>query len=367
MIMKIDNPSLAIRVPVLPNSPLKSRHDCSGTGSLKLRRNVELDFIENAAFDPALLGYDEDYQNSQAHSTAFHAHMTEVLATLKSHLPRGSRIVEVGCGKGDFLELVQSDGYFRITGYDAAYDGDNTSISKRYLTEADRIDADLIVLRHVLEHIPQPHIFLEMLGRIFGIAKLYVEVPNYDWIVDHEAFFDITYEHVNYFSRRSLGALFNHKLIAQGLNFGDQYLYVLSRVDLISPAFRRSYESAPWQDIDFFALFPNLSQTITEMEGLVAVGRAAYIWGAATKGCMFLVHCAHQDRLVDQIAFAIDINPKKVGKFLPISLVEIKSKEDFFDAARDGDVLIISNPNYEAEIVEEVRRAVSKNIKIICL
>ena len=95
--------------------------------------------------------------------------MQKVLDRIKVELPRGSKIVEVGCGKGDFVELVQSDGYFLIEGYDASYEGNNSLIKKRYLNHDDRLSADIVVLRHVLEHIPRPHEFLTMLSNIFGL------------------------------------------------------------------------------------------------------------------------------------------------------------------------------------------------------
>ena len=68
--------------------------------------------------------------------------------------------------------------------------------------------------------------------------------------------------------------------------------------------------------------------------------------------------------LLDRVKFAIDQNPKKIGKFLPGSLVEIKSKEDFFTEAEPGDLLIISNPAYKNEIIDQVVGAGLEDIKI---
>jgi len=107
------------------------------------------------------------------------------------------------------------DGYFNVKGFDASYDRNNCSIEKRYLSTHDTIAADMVVLRHVLEDVPQPHSFLAMLSSVFGAAKIYIEVPNYDWIIDNNAYFDITYEHVKYFSHTSLACFF--KKIAQHL------------------------------------------------------------------------------------------------------------------------------------------------------
>lgn len=356
-----------LRIPTVPNSPLTLINDKQTYGDLRLRFNQSLDFVENAEFDSALAAYDDNYQNSQAHSNFFYDHMKSVLEVLKKHFPEKSRVVEVGCGKGDFMELIQSDDYFQAIGYDAAYEGDNPRIHKRYLSSADTIKADLIVLRHVLEHIQAPHQFLSMLKNIFGNAKVYIEVPNYDWITENQAFFDITYEHVNYFSQRALAILFDNPPIAVGLCFRDQYQYIIADIDSLSNNFAQQYEKGEWQNIDFELLFPSLQNKISDIENLLIEGGVAYLWGAATKGCMFLVHCANQNKLLDKIRFVIDVNPNKCGKYLPGSLIPIKAREEFFNQANDGDLLIIANPNYQQEIIEEVKTAGLKNIHAICL
>jgi hypothetical protein len=61
--------------------------------------------------------------------------------------------------------------------------------------------------------------------------------------------------------------------------------------------------------------------------------------------------------LVDKVRFAIDMNPQKIGKYLPGSLIPIKSKEDFFATAESGDLLLISNPAYKDEIVAQLNAA----------
>ena len=41
--------------------------------------------------------------------------METVLQLLKQHANRDSLIVEVGCGKGDFVEMVQADGFSKYS------------------------------------------------------------------------------------------------------------------------------------------------------------------------------------------------------------------------------------------------------------
>jgi hypothetical protein len=99
----------------------------------------------------------------------------------------------------------------------------------------------------------------------------------------------------------------------------------------------------------------------------MAIGRSVFLWGAATKGCLFLAHCSNQKLLLDKVCFAIDQNPRKIGKYLPVSYVEIRSKQDLFDMAKPDDILIISNPAYKDEIAEELKIAGLGGIEIVTL
>ncbi len=357
----------SFRIPTIPNSPLNSTDDPQDFGFMRLRLNSHLNFVENAEFESSRATYDKNYQNNQSYSNFFILHMQNVIELLKKEFPRGSRIVEVGCGKGSFVELIEADGYFEITGYDATYEGTSISIQKRYLNPSDRLDADIIVLRHVLEHIPSPHSFVAMLKGIFGKGKIYIEVPNYDWIADNQAFFDVTYEHVNYFSQQSLRMLFKDSESKSGIFFGDQYQYLIADIGSLSTNFSDLYNGKEWKELDFELLFPNIAERISSIEKLLNRNSKLYIWGAATKGCMFLTHCANRGKLLDKIGFAVDLNPHKIGKFLPGSLVAIKSMEDFFRVAKDDDVLLISNSNYHEEILKELQRHRLDGIIVVTL
>lgn len=365
--MMTKNTHSILSIPAVPNTPLVSIDDESYYGSLLLRKSLNLNFVENAVFVLNEKMYNENYQNSQAFSIRFQKHMQDVIEIIKNNVKYNAKIVEVGCGKGDFFSLLEKTCSFELTGYDAAYEGGNPNIFKRFLSKSDVLNADLIVLRHVLEHIPQPHLFIQLLKSIFNTAKIYIEVPNFDWIIKNQAFFDITYEHVNYFSKESLSKMFSGKLFDSGLLFDDQYQYVVSDVNHISDQFLNEYSNGLWESINFYELFPSLMDKISSIDSLLFNKRRGYLWGAATKGCMFLSHCSHLNKVLNKIDFAIDINPNKVGKFLPGSRVMIKTKEDFFQAATDQDLLIISNPIYLDEIISEIKKSHLKNIEVVSL
>jgi len=336
-------------IPSTPNSVLDN-YSNQKFAPVRLRYNTNLNFLDNEAFNLNLIDYSINYDNNQSFSLRFQEHLINVLNLLKSNYKKGSRIVEIGCGKGSFLEIVQNDKYFEIFGYDEAYDGINPSIQRRYLDKTDRLKSDLIVLRHVLEHIAKPYEFLFDLRQIFGSCDIYIEVPDYDWIIRNQAFFDITYEHVNYFSQFALKSLFLPSKSKHGLLFDGQYQFIIANLSNLDKSFLNYYHSNNWRYLSFNELFPQMIHKINKIYHL-SQSRSSFLWGAGTKGCLFLSHCHSLNKLPKNFKFAIDINPNKIGKILPGSLIKIKSKEDFLNTVKSGDLLIITNPNYKEEII----------------
>ena len=83
-------------------------------------------------------------------------------------------------------------------------------------------------MRHVLEHILNPINFLsEVKKSNGGQGLIYIEVPCFDWIMKNRTWFDIFYEHINYFRLDDFKRMFG-RVIECGYCFGGQYLYVIA-------------------------------------------------------------------------------------------------------------------------------------------
>ena len=356
-------------VPVIPNSPLKKKNQRTTNGKILLRYNKKIDMIENGYFRHELIKYDQNYQNDQSKSLIFQKHMKFIYEVLKRKFKKGKKVVEVGCGKGEFLSILKKDKFFFYEGYDSTYEGNDKKIVKRYLNSNDKIKTDVVVLRHVLEHIPNPFNFLNKIKKIFGSVFILIEVPNYTWIKKNNAFYDITYEHVNYFSKKSLRLIFNNNYTSSELCFNEQYQYILANLKDLSFNFKKEYQKKTnWQKLNFNNLFPKVKRQIDKFDKLSKNYENIYIWGAATKGCMFLVHCLIQKKLIGKVKNAIDINRSKCGKYLPMSKIKIISKYNFFKLVNQKkDLLIVSNPNYISEINNDLKKNKLTSLKIISL
>lgn len=219
-------------IPIFQNKVFSSPEDAKNvlTGKLKLIMCSTCGYTWNDAFDEKLLNYDENYQNEQANSSIFQNHLDEVQRILISEGFKNKKIVEIGCGKGYFLEKLRSDD-FDVLGFDPAYEGDNPYVLKEYFSDKHKsLNADLIILRHVLEHIPKPADFIKQIQKIVKPScDIYVEVPDMKWIIERNAFWDLHYEHCNYFTVESLKKIFGEQS-DHGIFFNGQYQYIISKL-----------------------------------------------------------------------------------------------------------------------------------------
>jgi 2-polyprenyl-3-methyl-5-hydroxy-6-metoxy-1,4-benzoquinol methylase len=131
-------------------------------GDICLVEDLDTGLIYNKAFNVELMKYDDSYQNEQAISESFKKHLNSVLSIIKKFLGKNN-LVEIGCGKAHFLELLQSND-FNIKGFDPTYEGSNPVIKKTFFENSD-IKVDGIILRHVLEHIQNPVNFLQKISK----------------------------------------------------------------------------------------------------------------------------------------------------------------------------------------------------------
>ncbi|MBW2119432.1 MAG: class I SAM-dependent methyltransferase, partial [Deltaproteobacteria bacterium] len=198
-------------IPVFQNKvyPTEKEAKKAITGDVVLMQCCVCGFVFNREFNDQLMNYNSMYQNEQAHSEYFKSYLLEVIKLLKSEGFLSGKIVEIGCGKGSFLELLLQDGRDAI-GFDPAYEGKNSRIIKDYFSDSYKmIKADAIILRHTLEHIQEPLNFLHAIGTANGYrGKIYIEVPCFDWIRRKNSFWDIYHEHCNYFTIETLKAMF---------------------------------------------------------------------------------------------------------------------------------------------------------------
>lgn len=133
---------------------------------------------------------------------------------------RPGRLLDVGCGNGEFLQIMAQKGW-SVAGIDPS----SVAITnaKKRLPSADlRIGQltpksftakfDVITMWHVLEHVPHPLQFFQAASSLLSRrGRLFLEVPNADSLL--LSWFGSAYnwlmvpEHIHYYSKASLSFL----------------------------------------------------------------------------------------------------------------------------------------------------------------
>jgi SAM-dependent methyltransferase len=305
--------------------------------------------------------YDERYDNDVP-SPAFEDYYRSIARALAArHGLVRPRVLDIGCGKGRFLEIF-AETVSGTTG--AGVDPSCRSraatqefpvelISDVFRTEHVRMRPDLAVCRHTLEHVPDPMGFLASIH--LGLASapgvpLMVEVPDLRWILERRAFWDFCYEHCNYFTPDSLAfALGRAGFRVEEVEpaFGGQYLWAHVRRADGPPSVTPSGAGLPGELDRYAAGESSWIAALRERVRKAAERGPVGVWGMATKGVMF---CALVDPEGGVIQAGIDINVKKQGSFAPMTGQEILSPASFKARLSGPPTILVMNPNYAAEI-----------------
>ena len=337
-------------IPAMQNKLFSSKAEALAApiATLKLCQD-KTGMVYNQSFNPDFVSYDESYQNDQGHSELFRSHLDEICNLCGNHLSeKKGLIVDVGCGKGGYVELLRSKG-FNAIGYDNAYQGSSPYIRKSFFSRDSHDKGELLTLRHVLEHIPSPWKFLEDIAAANSYhGLLYIEVPDLDWILNNRAYFDLFHEHVNYFRAQDFNR-FKDGLVFSSKSFGGQYLSVIIDLSYVCNSEPQNHFQL---DEALQMAFAGLSKFESEAYDKLASVNDIVIWGAASKGVIFAAKAP--EKIKKRLKFAIDINPSKHNQFMPISGVKVLNSKTGLERLDPSALVIIMNPNYEREILQSL-------------
>lgn len=129
----------------------------------------------------------------------------------------GKKILEVGCGIGDYLEIMAKTG---VVAYGLENKSESVETAKLkglkvfngfIEDETVKLDAapfDAFYILNFLEHIPNPQKFLRgILNNLSGNAVGLVEVPNMDMILRENLYSELIQDHLLYFTQDTLTRL----------------------------------------------------------------------------------------------------------------------------------------------------------------
>ena len=324
-------------------------------------------FVTNTAFVPGQAEYSQRYEETQGFSPRFMEFCRELAERWVRDYDLSDRtVLEIGCGKGEFLIEMARAGAGRCIGIDPGVHPERWEddpigsqiewIADFYDERYSDLDADVVICRHTLEHIPNVAEFMATIRKAIGDRPdtvVLFELPDVQRVLDEVAFWDVYYEHCSYFSLGSLARLFRttgFEVLELGLEYDDQYLLIAARPSTVPAAGDPLPEEA---DLDRLRVgVDHYRRGYDELVGgwreriarLADTGGRAVIWGSGSKGVSFISNLA----LGDELAAAVDINPHKWGKFMVGSNHEIVAPERLTEIAPD--LVVAMNPIYVGEI-----------------
>lgn len=329
-------------------------------GDLDLAICESCGFIFNQSFDISQMQYGENYDNTQDFSPYFKSY----LANLSDLLIHGKKIqnctiVEIGCGKGTFLRSLVENEQWKNKGYgfDPSYTGPELDLDGKlifekhyYDTRYSDISADVVICRHVIEHVPNPLALLKMIRKTLGNspkAHVFFETPTVEWILKNQVIWDFFYEHCSYFTSESLTTLFElagFKVEEVKNVFEGQYLWLEASLGNKELSIHKNPGNIPHLAENFGRLEQNhWKEWETRIHTLSKSGKIG-VWGAGAKGVTFTNIVDPNHEYIDCI---IDLNPKKQEKYLVGTGHPIVSYRDI--TTRNIRNIILMNPNYYKE------------------
>lgn len=361
-------PSIPIHSCILLDTPEEAR--AFPRRDLELAYCEACGFIFNHIFDEAIMGYSTNFEESQHFSGTFNAFAKQLAREAAEKCAiAGRHVLEIGCGKGEFLRELCSAGGATGLGIDPGYradEGRSTPSDKvQFITDFfsdkyEHLDADVIVCRHTLEHIAPVATFVRSIRKMIGDrddAWVFFETPDAKRVLAEGAFWDIYYEHCSYFSPGAHARLFRQEgfdVTELSLLYDDQYI-----IQYAKPESLRSTPHLALEDdlAEMHTLAADFSAKVKKVQdgwrkrvrSAWEGGRRVVLWGGGSKGVSFLTTLG----LTEEVASAVDINPYKQGKFMPGTGHPVVAPETLLD--QPPDLVIVMNPIYIGEIASSLR------------
>ena len=324
-------------VPLIQNKVYETKELAANAPCIDvvLAQSLDNGFVFSANFTDSAIEYDMHYQNEQSNSAFFRRHLEKVIEIMQDNHTLDGKVVEIGCGKAYFMDMLLNK-EVDVIGFDPTYEGHSPKVVKDFFSEKySDIGARFIILRHTLEHISQPFNFIKIIAAANKHkGKIYIEVPTFEWILEHNATEDIFYEHCNYFSLATLQMLFTKSV--GGHFFNGQYIYVIA--DLADLKETLEVGTVKPYEVKFNDRIKQYDKLITGLKNVA-------VWGAGAKGSTFLNLL---DKSCTKLKCVIDINPKKQHRYVGGTGHYIIKPEEL---SRQGiENIIVMNSNYVDEI-----------------
>ncbi|WP_046158376.1 class I SAM-dependent methyltransferase [Chromobacterium vaccinii] len=280
---------------------------------------------------------------------------------LRDHGLAGRKVLEVGCGRGEYLSLLADAGAdaYGVEHLPASVEACHQAglrVERGFVDGPDtRLAAgpfDGFMILNFLEHIPAAHLTLQgIAANLADGAVGMVEVPNFDMILEKGLFAEFIPDHLFYFTERTLVRL----LEANGFEVLDcraaWHDYVLSAT---------VRKRRPQNLSGLIACETALRASFDDFLGRFESGRVA-IWGAGHQSLALISLMG----IAGRIRYVLDSAQFKQGRYTPATHLPIVPPERLNDG--EVDAVIVLAASYSAEVVRQIRARHGARVAIAML
>lgn len=348
----------------LGNMPASAQHMPDAAGLLK-DQGLTLDLCQ--CMGCGLVQFDcdpVDYYRDVIRAGGFSKTMVELRRyqyknLIQNYHLEGKRFIEVGCGQGEFLKVLTE---FPVEAHGIEHDPHLVELARAQgldvmegftETEDTRFPGglyDVFLSFNFLEHQPDPGTMLQAIYRnLEDDAVGLITVPSFEYIMDHNSYFELIRDHIAYYTFETLTPLLERN------GFQVEECEVINR-DTLSVIVKKRPQMDTENLLDCYV---NLRKEMESyMKYLDAWDKKIAMWGASHQGFTL----AATTKLGDKAQYIIDSAPFKHGKFAPSSHLPIVPPEYFLD--HPVDAIIITAPGYTEEIAASIRERFGKDVEV---
>ncbi|WP_027468025.1 class I SAM-dependent methyltransferase [Deefgea rivuli] len=324
--------------------------------------------------------FHDDYVYFSSYSSSWLAHARQYVESMIERFEFGSRsqVVEIASNDGYLLQYFQQAG-IPCLGIEPTANTARVAINRGIATHqaffnletatelsAKGIKADLLLGNNVLAHVPDLNGFVAAMPLLLaseGVITL--EFPHLQQLIANKQFDTIYHEHYSYLSLTALIPVFERAGLrvfdVQQLPTHGGSLRIFACHQKATHLLNRAVNEVLCAEhqagllelqtyTDFSVQMQQIKyQLITFLIDARQQGQRVAAYGAAAKGNTLLNYCGIKP---DLLAFVVDRNPSKQGRFLPGSRIPVYAPDAIFE--QKPDYLLILPWNIQDEIMTEM-------------
>jgi len=329
---------------------------------LSFVRCVDCGHVFNREFDYRQVPYSDKPNLMFNRAAIWQGYLREVRDTIIAQLPKDPVVVEIGCGEGHLLrDLARALPGGRYVGFDPhgtldTADG-KVEVRRELFEPAVHLAEyrpDLVVSRHVLEHMMNPLRFLQRLSFaaewFSARTLLFLEVPCIDRVFTSGRIADFYYEHNSHFTTRSFTSLLRRltpEILLLEHGYNGEVITGLVELGTHSQAATLGREALTFRDQAVTAR-ARIRQQLAEIH---ASGQTLALWGGTGKGAAFINYFGVD---AQRFPLVVDSDPDKVGTYVPGASQLIRFRDYLLE--HPADIIIIPTQWRANDIVTEMQQ-----------